>query len=116
MQKRLGTELLCILIILSKLCSLHNLLTPCCLHVAFVLLPCCLRVASILPPSVLPHILGNLDKCPVSKKVNDNLENSGKNVGKAYKSGESQGVIFGLEFVIITLLLCLLLLTIALRL
>ena len=40
---------------------------------------------------------------------------SGDNVGKACKSGKSMGIIFGLEFAIIALLSCLLLLAIALK-
>ena len=64
----------------------------------------------------LPQTLENLGKCPLFKKVSENLEKPRENVGKAYKSGNSQGIIFGLEFVVITLLLCLLLLAIALKL
>ena len=48
-----------------------------------------------------------------SGPIDENLEKSGGNVGKAYKSGKGQGCIFELEFVIITFLSCLLLLAIA---
>ena len=48
-------------------------------------------------------------------KIVKTWKSQGKNVGKAYKSGKSQGIVFGLEFVIITLLSCLLLLAVALK-
>ena len=42
-----------------------------------------------------PPNLENLEKCRFLGKVNENLEKSAKTVEKAYKLGESQGIIFG---------------------
>ena len=72
------------------------------------------RVRKLLTINKIHHSKADVDKLYI-RRSDGGKGLSGENVGKAYKSGKSMGIIFRLEFAIITLLSCLLLLAIALK-